>query len=397
MALPNQIDASSPLGSDAPSTLDNQIRSLKQAIIDIFGVPSATNVSVAFLSGAAGGLDQVIFLNAAADATAAGRLRRNATNLTWHDGTAARNLATIDGGQTFTSAIWNGTAIGAVYGGTGLNTSSSTGMPSVNSGTWQVTAADQPGQVQLARTNATTLTLSPYNGNLIKINGKLYAGASAGVTLANTGLTASTLYYIYLYDNSGTLTLEASTTAYATDTATANIGVKIKNGDATRTLVGMIRTEGSTPGQFVDSATQRFVRSWFNDPGISGLNFFTASRSTTSTSWAEVNSEIRVEFVSWAGEIVQATVAGSQDNNTSNEYTHTAVGFDGTTPEDGNSTSNGAGGTQFPINARAYKTGLAEGYHYATVLGRVSSNTGGWYVVAAEAGRRTTLALTTRR
>ena len=30
-------------------------------------------------------------------------------------------IATIDGGQTFTSGVWNGTAVGAQYGGTGVN------------------------------------------------------------------------------------------------------------------------------------------------------------------------------------------------------------------------------------------------------------------------------------
>ena len=47
-------------------------------------------------------------------------------------------VALIDGGQTFTSAVWNGTAIGAQYGGTGINTSASTGVPSISSGTWSV-------------------------------------------------------------------------------------------------------------------------------------------------------------------------------------------------------------------------------------------------------------------
>ena len=47
-------------------------------------------------------------------------------------------VALLDGGQTFTSALWNGTAIGAQYGGTGLNTSASTGVPSISSGTWSV-------------------------------------------------------------------------------------------------------------------------------------------------------------------------------------------------------------------------------------------------------------------
>jgi hypothetical protein len=47
------------------------------------------------------GLDELHFTDAVAGATAAGRLRRNSTMLTWHDGTAARNLLT----NNYTGAI----------------------------------------------------------------------------------------------------------------------------------------------------------------------------------------------------------------------------------------------------------------------------------------------------
>src|SRR3972149_4977480 len=45
MSLPNQIDPATPTGSSARSLGDDQIRALKQAIIDIFGLPSATDIS----------------------------------------------------------------------------------------------------------------------------------------------------------------------------------------------------------------------------------------------------------------------------------------------------------------------------------------------------------------
>lgn len=44
------------------------------------------------------GADEIAFNDAVADATATGRLRRNAGNLTWHDGTAARRLDKLEGG-----------------------------------------------------------------------------------------------------------------------------------------------------------------------------------------------------------------------------------------------------------------------------------------------------------
>ena len=45
MSLPNQIDPTTPTGSSARNLGDDQIRALKQAIIDIFGLPSATDIS----------------------------------------------------------------------------------------------------------------------------------------------------------------------------------------------------------------------------------------------------------------------------------------------------------------------------------------------------------------
>lgn len=92
MALPSTIDSTTPAGSASPALGDDQIRALKLSIVDIFGVPDNTAVSVAAFAMVAGGLDEIILRNAAADASATGRVRRNATNLTWHDGTAARNI-----------------------------------------------------------------------------------------------------------------------------------------------------------------------------------------------------------------------------------------------------------------------------------------------------------------
>jgi hypothetical protein len=187
--------------------------------------------------------------------------------------------------------------------------------------------------------------------------------------------------------SSGTMTLEASTTAYATQAGT---GAAIKAGDATRTLVGMARTDGSTA--WADSATQRFVRSWFNDPGIALLNGFTTTRSTSSTSWVEINSEIRIEFLSWSGETVQVEANGVSVTNTVNDGTTTSIGFDGTTAEDsvafgGLVSAGGFPGWIFaPFAVATFKTGLSEGYHYATLLGAaVNGGTGSWLGAASNA------------
>lgn len=92
MALPNQINNAVPAGNDLPSTIDNRIRNLATAVEDIFGVPDATNISAAGFGFVAGGLTSVNFQDANAASSTAGRLQRNGANLSWHDGTAARNI-----------------------------------------------------------------------------------------------------------------------------------------------------------------------------------------------------------------------------------------------------------------------------------------------------------------
>jgi len=233
----------------------------------------------------------------------------------------------------------------------------------------------QSGQCRLAKSGA-NLVLSPYNGNKLIINGIPQSIPSAGVSLAATGMTVSSLYYIYAYMNSGVMTLEASTTGHVTDSTT---GVEIKSGDPTRTLVGM--ASPITGPAWQDTAAQRFVRSWFNDPGVAGNAGFTSNHATTSTSYVELGTEIRNEFLCWAGEIVLVGGSGIS-SQTGTGLNSTAVGFDGISTLEPGSYSAGyvavAGGFAVPYTISFPKTGLSEGYHYATLAGKVQSGNGTW-------------------
>lgn len=244
----------------------------------------------------------------------------------------------------------------------------------------------------LAYSSATALTFTPYNGNQIKINGNLYYIPSGGISgLANTSifingsggsnLASSTLYYVYCFVNSGTLTADYSTTAYAVSAQSGNEGVYIKSGDNTRTLIGLIRTNGSS--QFVDSVTQRFVRTWFNRKPIRTSNRFSAGRTTSSTSYVELNSEIRNEFLSWSDETVTMMMTGPVYNGSASVYTISAFGIDNTTPIQANGTDIVGYGyntsTVLPSGGfTGVTSGLSEGYHYLTLLGKVSGGTGNW-------------------
>lgn len=224
------------------------------------------------------------------------------------------------------------------------------------------------GRCRLSRQSGAALILTPFNGNTIVINGQVVTIPSAGVKLSNSGVSNSTLYYIYAYLNSGVLTLERSATGHSTDTTT---GVEIKTGDATRTLVGMARTD--IGGAWSDTAAYRCVLSYFNRLGKVGSVAFGSPQTTTSTSYVSLGS-IVTEWLTWADEPVKFSVNGGVNNSGANG-TFTSIGVDGTTAEEVCSRMEGT--NSVPIGL-SHSNSFSEGYHYSTVLGRVSAGTGNW-------------------
>lgn len=242
------------------------------------------------------------------------------------------------------------------------------------------------GQCRLTKSGA-NLLLKPSGGNLLTINGTPQIVPDAGVTLSPTGLTAG-FYYIYAYMNSSTMTLEASTTARATSTTAGNKGVEIKSGDNTRTLVGAAYSTTST---FTDLLNSRSVISWFNRRNVTGRYFLTTTRTTTSTSIAEINSEARVYFITWSDEAVHATANGSASNSTAFQDTRMAIGWDGVSVLGGISMQ--ANTTATSINSLA-ATSISDAgtlteaaIHYVVLGGAVSANTGTYAGGADNASR----------
>lgn len=180
------------------------------------------------------------------------------------------------------------------------------------------------GQCRLDYVGTTSIKLSRHNGKYILINGVLEEIPSAGVTLANTGLTASTLYYIYAYLSSGTMTLEASATAYATD---STYGHPIKSGDATRTLVGMVYMDTGTPGTFADTESARLVISYWNRKDTTVLGTKGTNTTTTSTSFTELSTTLRASFLHWGDEIIMASTRVIASSATANVSIFARVAF----------------------------------------------------------------------
>ena len=237
------------------------------------------------------------------------------------------------------------------------------------------------GQGRFEYVSATQCRLAQFNGRLVSFpNGDLLTIPQGGVTFSNSGLANSTLYYAYVYNNGGTLAAEWSTTVPGRNPAT---GIEDKAFDPTRVLVGMARTNGS--GQFVDSATQRLVASWHNRRPRHLFNRFTTNRTTTSGSYTEINTEIRVEFLSW-GDAMQASYAGAVASGNANAW-FSGVALDGAGSGAGLAATRAVTGTNASNAAVAATFTPAAGYHYITVMGATAGGATGTWDATSENGK----------
>lgn len=224
------------------------------------------------------------------------------------------------------------------------------------------------GQCRLTYVSATSIKLDPYNGQNLNINGLPQKIPAAGITAANIGLSASTLYYVYAYMNGTSMALELSTTGHSTHTNS----VEIKTGDATRTLVGMARTNASS--QFVDDATNICVLSWFNRRRKIGRAVFTANRDSGAdpAPYAEINQEIRVRFLTWGDEAVRQAITGAwtvQGGGTAHGYC--SIDNDTSGLRQWCSHSAATTGTFSSVDERL----VSEGYHFGTLVGKNNGGT----------------------
>jgi hypothetical protein len=227
------------------------------------------------------------------------------------------------------------------------------------------------GQLTLSGAN---LLLRPYHGNVININGVDTTIPSAGVTLAPTGLTVGTLYYIYAWLNAGVLTLEASTTGHSVNATT---GVETKTGDATRTLVGMARP--ITGPAWSDTLKARFVASWFNRRVVALGNSFTTGRATASASQVEVHSEIRIEWLTWADEAVALDFCAQCTADVAAVTQVSAFGIDGAVLPAQLNMHTSTAPAFYMAHTIGHVAAFSEGYHWATVMGQmVGGGTGTW-------------------
>jgi hypothetical protein len=211
------------------------------------------------------------------------------------------------------------------------------------------------------------------------------AGVGSGYDatgLAVTAVTATTFSYANVGSNEGTtaatgtitgLTIELSTTVSAQD---ATYGHRIKSGDTTRTLVGLLRTIAGPA--FADTEAQRFVISHHNRRRIHARKAMNTSAdvSTVSAALTELNgSTARAEFLSWADESLAFGCNGGLFSGATGNVGTLAAHIDGVL-QSGVGAAATAGGANHADNAaHSGQLSVSEGYHYVSPFGAASGGT----------------------
>lgn len=274
----------------------------------------------------------------------------------------------IVGGYPKGAIVQSATTFGVMWLSTADNNVTN---PDAGGAGWTLFPAVIPaGGGKLILASTTSLQLAPRDGGLLWINGLNYS-IPASLLLSNSGLSASTFYYVYAFMSGATMTLEASVTGFTL----ASNGMPQKAGDATRTLVGAAYVTAG--GLFADSGQNRLVASWFNATSKSGIGTYTTTRSVSSTPLLEINAEIRINFVVLGSREVAFGACGEAANVNASGIT-TALNIDGATQAESSTTTIATAGAGAGFGLYARRDTLADGLHFASLNGGVATGTGNW-------------------
>lgn len=245
------------------------------------------------------------------------------------------------------------------------------------------------GRIQ--RDSATQISLQRYVSDICWVADAAVSIGASGLTLLTTtnlasstgtdsggAMGASTLYYVYLANASGSYrasSLVASATAPAGYVTTANGHrgryLATSGNGANYLFVGYAYTDGST--QFVDTVASRTVVNWYNrlalsllvNPAYADDNADT-TYTITGTNYSELNGSARVGYISNGADSVHLTADAPFVAASATGF-NLGIGID---------TAAGAAvfGCELLANARGNVsctyTGIdAEGYHFAAMVG----------------------------
>jgi hypothetical protein len=212
--------------------------------------------------------------------------------------------------------------------------------------------------------SGTNLLFSPDVSNACKV----YESAQwtpkiipdAGITVAATGLTADTDYYLYVYDSAGTLTLDLVTTVPVTQN-----GINVKTGATSRTLIARCRANASGAiTTYIEDASTQLINNTYNKRPI-GLKALEATDqwtyATNAYRSANASTANRVQMVC-DGRTAVCVRVGCLTNQ--NQFSYLGIGLDSVTVSSHTLASlNDA--TNGNLWGHAYYTGVpASGFHF---------------------------------
>lgn len=228
-----------------------------------------------------------------------------------------------------------------------------------------------------------TLYFTPFKGDKISLYDgsvwRLYTFTERSLALS---ISSATLYYVYLYNNAGTLTLETSTTGYVYQN-----NIRVKSGTATKRFLGWIYGSGANTCD--DSVANRYLCNYYNRvrrellkrPGYNDNNAV-SSYSISSSTWVAVNggTDATANFIS-NGEDAVYLCGQFQADPAASQVAAGAIGVDSTTQA--KALVNAGSGVR-TSGSCGWEERLTEGKHSCTLLGLSTSGTATFY---ADLGR----------
>jgi hypothetical protein len=216
--------------------------------------------------------------------------------------------------------------------------------------------------------SAGTLTLQRKNGKYITCGTTNMIIPEAGLAVSASGVVANTLYFIYAYDLLGVLTVEYSTTGWLVAAAS---GLPVQNGNTGKTLVGLAYATATNTWSSVESET---ISHW--NPKPKTARGLVANPATTSASWAELASSMRLGFIAHDAREVRLTLQGHWAHDTNTAAMEADIGLNGTTGQLASriyTQQNAVSGDYRSFNGTLSKAFAEATRHYATPIGRTST------------------------
>jgi hypothetical protein len=290
---------------------------------------------------------------------------------------------TADGGVGTSGQLLSSTSTGVEW----ASLSALLSLPILADG--RLTLASNTPVVQPNASSATTLYYTPYLGNRITLyNGTVWAIYTFSQLSIAVPATSNTNYDVFVYDNSGTLTLDL--TAWTNDTTRATAlttqdGVLVKTGATTQRYIGTVRTD-PTSGQISDTPNQRHVWNMHNRVAAHFYAGTTGNYTYTTATWRAAGGSTtlglaRVQWVCGQNTHIQLINHSMAFNTTAtNIYVAAGIGIGQTAGNDAQIYGSNLSVDDRPTMTAYYDAIVTPGYQYAQrVEISAASGTTTWY------------------